>query len=83
MRNFSDKFVEETNTHNFCSVTLFSGDHAVYEIMWKNMVVRQATDCNIIRYMRFACWINKAFRVDIAMFYIISSLMMTIYGRNI
>jgi hypothetical protein len=35
---------------------------AVYEIIWQNMVLaRQAgTDDNVIRRMRFACWIIKA-----------------------
>jgi hypothetical protein len=27
--------------------------------MWKNKVVRQATEDNIIQRMRSACWINK------------------------
>jgi hypothetical protein len=41
---------------------IFSENRAVYEIMWKNMVepAGQATDDNIIRHMRFACWVTKA-----------------------
>ena len=34
---------------------------SVYEIVWKNMVEsRQATGDNIIRRMRFECWITAA-----------------------
>jgi hypothetical protein len=40
---------------------LFSENHAVYEIMRKNMVEsKQATYDNIIRHMRSACCITKA-----------------------
>jgi hypothetical protein len=46
-------------THILCSIT-FPENRAVYEIMWKNGTARQATDDNIIRRMRFACWITKA-----------------------
>jgi len=36
-------------------------NHAVSEIMWETCDTgRKATDDNIIRRMRFACWINKA-----------------------
>jgi hypothetical protein len=37
-----------------------SANRAVYEIMWKNVRrAEQATDDNIARRMRFACWITK------------------------
>jgi hypothetical protein len=40
---------------------LNSENLAVYEIMWNEYVrARQATGDNIIRRMRFACWITKA-----------------------
>jgi len=43
----------------------FSRNRAVYEIMWKNNVrVGQATDGNIIRRTRIACWIPKATDTD-------------------
>jgi len=38
MKNVSDKFVQKIKTHISCSVH-FSENRAVYEIMWKNMVV--------------------------------------------
>ena len=31
----------------------------ICEIMWKNILVRQATDDDITLRMRFACWIVK------------------------
>jgi hypothetical protein len=41
----------------------FSEKHAVYEIMWKNMVEsRESTDGDIIHLIRFAWWITKATR---------------------
>jgi len=40
---------------------LFFEIRAVYKIMWKKYGrARQATDGNILRYMRTACWILKA-----------------------
>jgi hypothetical protein len=42
------------------SSNFFSPENsAVYKIMWKN-IARQATDDNITRRMRIACWISKA-----------------------
>jgi len=37
MRNFSDQFVKKNKTHILCSIT-FPKNHAIYEIMWENMV---------------------------------------------
>ena len=37
-RNVSDKLVEIIKTHILCPGTFFSENHAVYEIMWKNIV---------------------------------------------
>jgi hypothetical protein len=47
-------------THILYSITVFRKSCSL-EIMWKNMLrLRQATDDNIIRRVRFACWITKA-----------------------
>jgi hypothetical protein len=35
---FQTKVAEELKTHILCSITFFSENPAVYEIMWKNMV---------------------------------------------
>jgi hypothetical protein len=56
---FQTKFVDKTKTHILCSIT-FSQNRAVYEIMWKNMVQPDRPHDNIIRRMRFVCWIIKA-----------------------
>jgi len=58
---FQANFVEETKTHALCSVIPFPSpeNRAFYEIMWKNIVrVRQHTDDNIARRMRYACCIT-------------------------
>jgi hypothetical protein len=58
---FHTKFVEKFKTHILCSITFFYENRAVCKITWKNSLrVRQATDDNIIRRMRFGCWITKA-----------------------
>jgi hypothetical protein len=56
MRNVSDK---DFKTHTLCSITFFFENHAVYEIMWKNIVERGRPQTTIWR-MRTACWITKA-----------------------
>jgi len=38
MRNSSENVAEKIKTHVLCSVTYFSENRAVYEIMWKNMI---------------------------------------------
>jgi len=58
MRNVSDKSVRKIETHSLCSVTFFE-NHAVYEIMWINIVGRGRPQMTIWR-MRIACWIPKA-----------------------
>jgi len=57
MRNVSNKKIE---TRILCSIIAFSPQIlAVYELMWKKHgTVRQATDHNIIRRMRFICWLR-------------------------
>jgi hypothetical protein len=60
MRNASGKSCRE-NRNTFHVQQLFPENRAVYEIMWKNYgTAGQATDDNITRRMRFACWITKA-----------------------
>jgi hypothetical protein len=57
---FQTKVVEKIKTHILYSI-IFSENIAVCEIMWKKCCrAKQATDDNIIRRMRFACWITKA-----------------------
>jgi hypothetical protein len=60
MRNFSDKSVEEIQTHILYSKTFFRKSCRLRNNKEKYGTARQATDDNIIRRMRFACWINKA-----------------------
>ena len=48
MRNISEKVVEKIKTHILCSTYLFVFENlAVYEIMWKSIRVRHATDYNM------------------------------------
>jgi hypothetical protein len=58
---FQTKVVEEIKTYILCSKIFFSGKLCC---LWDNVEkygrARQATDDNIIRRMRFACWITKA-----------------------
>jgi len=44
---FQTKIVEKVKTHISCSV-FFLFNCAVYEIMWKNIVVGQAADDNMV-----------------------------------
>jgi hypothetical protein len=48
-------------THFMFKRGLFPENFAIYEKMWKKCgTARQVTDDDIIRCMRFACWIAKA-----------------------
>jgi len=49
------------NTHFVFNIYIYFifGNHAVYEIMWKNTVERDRQQMTIWR-MRMACWIPKA-----------------------
>jgi hypothetical protein len=61
MRNVSDKSYRENQNVILCLVTFFPENRTVYKIMRENVGrARQATDVNIIRHMRTACWIPKA-----------------------
>jgi hypothetical protein len=53
MRNISDKFVEKIKQ-------LFRKKVCLLDNVEKYGTVRQVTDDNIIRRMRFVCWIPKA-----------------------
>ena len=54
---FQPKAVKEIKTHILCSITFLLENHAVYEIVGKYCTDGQATDDNIIRRIRTACWI--------------------------
>jgi hypothetical protein len=59
MRNVSDKScIQNQNTH-FKLIIFFSKIVSFIGVE-KYCTARQATDDNIIRRMRFACWITKA-----------------------
>ena len=55
------KFVEKNKTHVLYSI-IFSKNHTIYEIMWKNLVQPKRPHDNTIWPMRFACWVSKATR---------------------
>jgi len=51
---------EKIKSHLIFSI-LFSGNHAIYEIIRKSYGrARQATDYNVIGPLRFSCWTRKA-----------------------
>jgi hypothetical protein len=52
------KVVEKSETHILFSIT-FIFNHAVFEIMWENVVERGRPQTTKWR-MRIACWIPKA-----------------------
>ena len=56
---FQTKVVEKIKTHILCTVTFFSENHAVYGIMWKNMLQPDRSNMTIWR-MRIAWCIPKA-----------------------
>jgi hypothetical protein len=59
MRNISDKVTEKVKT--ILSLIIFSGSLCILsDNVEKYGTARQATDDNIIRRMRFACWITEA-----------------------
>jgi len=55
---FETKVVEKIITHILRSVTLFSKNRTVYEIMWKNVLGPNRPQMVICR-IRVACWILK------------------------
>jgi hypothetical protein len=61
MRNVSDKSRRyNQNTHILCLITFFRKSCRLWDNMEKYGRARQATDDNITRRMRIACWITKA-----------------------
>ena len=60
IRNISDQVVAKIKTHILCSISFFSENCAIYEIMWKNMVEPDGPHDNSIWCMHMACWITKA-----------------------
>jgi hypothetical protein len=59
-RNVSDKSRRENKTHILCSTIFFRKSCRLWDNVEKYGRAGQATDDNIIRRMRFACWITKA-----------------------
>ena len=60
MRNVLDEFVEKIKTHVLCTIIyMYFLNHAIYEIMWKNIVEPDSPQMTI-RCMHIACWITKA-----------------------
>ena len=59
MRNISDKFVEKIKTHILRSVTFFRKSSNLWDKVGRYGRDGQATNGNLIRRMRTACWIPK------------------------
>jgi hypothetical protein len=60
MRNVSDKcYRENKKTHILCSETFFRKSCRFSDNVEKYGTARQATDDNIIRRMRFECWVTN------------------------
>jgi hypothetical protein len=57
---FQTKVVQKIKTHILCSVTFSRKSCRLWDNVEKYGTVRQATDDNIIRRMRIACWITNA-----------------------
>jgi len=58
MRSVSDKFVEKIKVGILCVITFFQESHAVYVIMWTNIVQPDRPQMTTWR-MRIARWILK------------------------
>jgi hypothetical protein len=56
---FQTKVVEKIKTHILCSLTFCRKLCRLWDNVEKYSTARQATDDNITRRMRFACWITK------------------------
>jgi len=57
---FQTKFLEKVKAHILCSTTFFFESHAIYEIMWENLVLPDITDDNIKWCTHSAYWISTA-----------------------
>jgi hypothetical protein len=62
MRNVSDKIIEKIKTNILCLKTFVFRDPCLSldTVSRYGTVQPEATDNNVIRYMRVACWITKA-----------------------
>jgi hypothetical protein len=60
IRNISEKVVEKIKTHMLYPITFFRKSCRLWDNVEKYDTAGQGTDDNIIRRMRFACWISKA-----------------------
>jgi len=58
---FQAKFVERNTTHVLCSISSFSENCAIYEIIWKNIEQpgRQATDDIIMNVAHMLCMLDN------------------------
>jgi len=56
---FQTKVLVEIKIHILCSVTFFSENSAVYEIMWKNLVDLDRLQMTVRR-MCISCWMPRA-----------------------
>jgi hypothetical protein len=59
-KTFQTEVVEKIKTDILCSKTFFLKSCPLWDSVEKYHTARQATDDNIIRRMRFACWVTKA-----------------------
>jgi hypothetical protein len=57
---FQTKVVEKIKTHILYSITFSQKSCRLWDNVEKYGTARQATDDNIIRRMRFACWMTTA-----------------------
>jgi hypothetical protein len=57
---FQTKVIQKIKTHILCSITFSRKSCRLWDIVEKYGTARQTTDDNIIRRMRFTCWITKA-----------------------
>jgi hypothetical protein len=55
---YQTKLIEKIFTYILCSIPFLIENHAVNEIMWKNIVQPGGPQMTIWR-MRYACWIPK------------------------
>jgi hypothetical protein len=59
MGNFWDKSFRENQNTLFIFENFYSKNHAIYDVMWKNVVQLDRLQKTVWR-MRIACWITKA-----------------------
>jgi hypothetical protein len=56
---FQTNDADEIKTYFLCSIFFFFENHAVYDILWKNIIEADRPQVTIWR-MRIACWIPNA-----------------------